>query len=749
MVRRIKSLWSDRTDYRGGNRVLIGLFVWVLAAFIGVSVCFAEEQISSVTQIDTFSSACQSVYEGKFQAAAEGICGQTGEQFEQLAAITAEYSSLEASRAQARKETFDKQWKKLQSLRWGTDPNDANDVNEPASVFAVSLSLLRIASDSQKQQVMNTAILKEAVEKAKAKAAQHEQAGEWIDAYTSCWYWLTELDEDNIEYKNKADDLIEQANILGSFQDSPCETRRARFDKVEPTIFKRAIEEIDRTYVNPAFVDYSQMALKSIRRSRLLSEVVINSYDKIEESQSESDEPVAFNEMLYKPSDEGIRAWLDGLEAIEHDVEQSPNGITKERFIDVFDQILLLNSTTVMLPKSILIAHLSEASLGVLDKHTMLVWPKDVKDFNKELTNEFSGIGILISRERGLLKAASLLPDTPAYRSGLDAGDIIEKVDDVSTEDMSLECAVKRITGPSGTDVKLTVRTPGKDTTHDLIITRGRIVVQTIRGWKRDTNGDWEYMIDDDRKIGYVKITGFSEKTASDFEKTLNMLEQQGMTGLVIDLRNNPGGLLDSARDICDNFVRKGLIVRTQPRWGIPAYLHASSFGTHPDYPLVVLVNRFSASASEIVAGALQDPKYKRAVIVGEQTYGKGSVQQLSYRPGGGAQLKYTVAYYHLPSGQRVLSQDEAERNGSDKWGIIPDVTVELTPEEMGKLTDVQRDNDVLVKADHDVDKAPVKKLSIAETLEADSQLKVALLIIKTKLLEQGRAMAAAEMCNN
>ena len=139
----------------------------------------------------------------------------------------------------------------------------------------------------------------------------------------------------------------------------------------------------------------------------------------------------------------------------------------------------------------------------------------------------------------------------------------------------------------------------------------------------------------------------------------------------------------------------------------------------------------------------MQDAKYRRAIIVGERTHGKGSVQQVSYRPGAGARLKFTIAYYHLPSGQRVESRENMEKLDRTDWGITPDVEVKLTGEELGQLTDAQRDNDVLVKADHDMDAAPLNKRSLAETLESDPQLTVALLVIRTKLLEQGRAVTA------
>jgi carboxyl-terminal processing protease len=164
----------------------------------------------------------------------------------------------------------------------------------------------------------------------------------------------------------------------------------------------------------------------------------------------------------------------------------------------------------------------------------------------------------------------------------------------------------------------------------------------------------WRYMMDPNEKIGYVRITNFSSETSTDLERVLKHLEKEGLNGLILDLRNNTGGLFNSAVEVADKFLSGGLIVKTVPHFGAANYAIAHKTGTHPDYPLVVLVNSYSASASEIVAGALGDAKYDRAIVVGERTHGKGSVQGITHYPGGGAQLKYTMAYYHLPSGQRT-----------------------------------------------------------------------------------------------
>lgn len=160
---------------------------------------------------------------------------------------------------------------------------------------------------------------------------------------------------------------------------------------------------------------------------------------------------------------------------------------------------------------------------------------------------------------------------------------------------------------------------------------------------------------------------------------------------------------------------------------------------------MVILVNSLSASASEIVAGALQDPKHKRAIIVGERTHGKGSVQAITYRPGGGAQLKYTMAYYHLPSGQKVESREDMAKQNRKDWGITPDIEVELIADELRTLNEVQKDNEVLVKADHDNQTAPLNKHTAEKTLASDPQLNIALLVARTKLLEQNTVVAKAK----
>jgi len=419
------------------------------------------------------------------------------------------------------------------------------------------------------------------------------------------------------------------------------------------------------------------------------------------------------------------------------EVKQSSTGISRDRFLNIFEEILKINEATVELPQPVLIAQFAEVSLSSLDDYTVIIWPRQVQEFEKLMTNEFSGIGIEISKPKGLLTVSSLLPDTPAYTSGLDAGDIIEAVDGLQTKDMTLTCAVKKITGPKGTPVKLTIRRAGEEKTKDIVITRGKIVVPTIRGWQRTDSGQWLYMIDQENRIGYIRLTSFSAETSEDLDKVLDKLEAQGLNGLILDLRYNTGGLLESAIDVADKFLKEGLIVQRHSGFGrLPIYAEAKKRGTHPNYPLVLLVNANSASASEIVAGALADKVHKRAVLVGTRTHGKGSVQTITNIIGDGAQMKYTMAYYHLPSGQRVESREEMKKQNREDWGVGPNIEVDLSSEEIKEMIDAQRANDVLVKADHDNTNDVVKKYTFEEILAADRQLAVGLLVVRSKIIQ-------------
>ncbi|MFA5423781.1 MAG: PDZ domain-containing protein, partial [Phycisphaerae bacterium] len=503
---------------RCGLNILLGLLI--TASFSTQAAALASQsQSAQITSNDELSRMYRLVYDGRFDEL-DTLISQNPKADEQsvveIAAVAREYDELEQRREQAKEKSYQEKWGRLQAMKWAdvNDPNaissiadvnladmplpetaeifiqwledeniidfsdafladlnksDVNNVKDPAEVFSLAFSLIELAEPQQKEEILNTPIVQQAIKRAITVAQEYESQGKWFDSYSNAWYWLSVLDKDNEQYKEHAEELVEKVTILSTFQDSPCETSRQRFERVDPSMYKRAIEVIDTTYVNPMFIDYSKMSEKIIRRAKLMAQVIDVSYDQIEESYKNNGQQDAF-EIVHRPDSSSLKAWNEALDALASDIKQSTEGISRERYLNLFDQVLVLNSMTVSMPKSILIAQMTQASFSVLDPHTMIVWPQDVEDFKKDLTGEFSGIGIIISKDKGLLTAASLLPDTPAYKSGLDAGDIIEAVDGVPTKDMSLECAVKYITGAAGTTVNLTVRTPGDDKSRELSI---------------------------------------------------------------------------------------------------------------------------------------------------------------------------------------------------------------------------------------------------------------------------------------
>lgn len=669
--------------------------------------------------------------------------------------IVNEYMAINARRQSAREAAYKEQMDELRmfeaeksrrSRKLNID--DVNDVNDVTTRLTVIAKLWEFADEQHRGELLAEPFVKRTMEETKAMAAElaaeFETKADWIEAYSVYYSWLQVIEPNNKSNSDYCEQLWDRANIVASFQDSPCETSKERYAGVRKELFFKAVDVLNSNYVGP--VEYRPMASKAVKRCELLADVigVLSRLKSASGEKGDANSPqnkklgLIKNLKIPPPGSREVAAWSAGLGSIMGEISQSPIGINKDRFIEVFERVVSLNESTIQLPQEILIAQFAEAAFSALDPYTVMIWPRQVEDFEKTMTNEFTGIGIEITKEKGLLTVASLLPDTPAYNSGLDAGDVIEVVDKLSTKDMSLPCAVKHITGPAGTKVTLTIKRSGEPQSRDITITRDKIIVHTIRGWKRTETGKWLYMIDEQNKIGYVRITNFSEKTNSDLEKVLVQLEAEGMKGLVLDLRFNAGGLLNSAVDVVDEFVSEGLIVSTRPRFGVWTYSTAKKQGTHPNYSLIVLINAGSASASEIVAGSLADPQHKRAILVGERTHGKGSVQSITQLPGGGAQLKYTMAYYYLPSGQRVENQDEMKKRNRKDWGVRPNVEVKLRTDEIKRMIDVQRDNDVLVKAGHNGGGSSLKKHTLEETLAADPQLAVGVLIVRSRLAQPG-----------
>jgi carboxyl-terminal processing protease len=291
--------------------------------------------------------------------------------------------------------------------------------------------------------------------------------------------------------------------------------------------------------------------------------------------------------------------------------------------------------------------------LASLDPHSSYLDPKSFQDMRVQTKGEFGGLGIEVTMENGLVKVVSPIDDTPAFRAGVQAGDLISHLDGEPVLGLTLAEAVEKMRGPVNTDLVLTLRRPNREP-FDVTITRDVITVQSVRS-----------RLEDD--VGYLRITAFNEQTSPGLDEAVEQLTEQAggsLKGFVLDLRNNPGGLLDQAIAVSDAFLNAGEIVSTRGRHPDDAQRYNAREGDLANgLPIIVLINGGSASASEIVAGALQD--HGRAIIMGTRSFGKGSVQTIIPLSGSGA-MRLTTSRYYTPSGTSIQAT-----------GIEPDIEVQ------------------------------------------------------------------------
>ena len=321
-----------------------------------------------------------------------------------------------------------------------------------------------------------------------------------------------------------------------------------------------------------------------------------------------------------------------------------------------------------------------------LDPYSGYIGPEEFSEFQVDIQQEFGGIGVEVGLENERLTVLSPVPGTPAYEAGLRSGDTILAIDGQDTEGFSLEDAVELMRGPRGTTILVKVLHTGTEAPKEYPIVRERIRIESIRGERRSDDSQWIFQIEDDPRIGYIRLTGFGEHTAEDFKRSVDEIQDE-IEGLIIDLRGNAGGLLTSAIDICDMFIDEGeVIVSTRGRDPAQERVFVAEEPpiVDPDLPVVVMVDPLSASASEILAACLQD--YGRATIVGERSWGKGTVQNVIEIEGGRSAIRLTTQTYWRPNGKNIHRHVDATEE--DEWGVKPlaENEVDLTNEEREKV---------------------------------------------------------------
>ena len=362
------------------------------------------------------------------------------------------------------------------------------------------------------------------------------------------------------------------------------------------------------------------------------------------------------------------------------------------------DQLLgelgALSARTIKVPDGAILHEFGSGAFDRLDEFSEIIWPDQVARFRRMTEGSFIGVGIQIQmdEESQLIKVVQPIEGTPAAKAGVQSGDLIKKINEKSAVGMGLDQAIEQITGKAGTPVSMTMDRDGKEIVFNMI--RNRIPIRTAKGWKRTGNADvdWDWFIDRDAGIGYVRLSGFNETTTQELHDAVKAMGA-GLRGLILDLRFNPGGLLNEAVTVSNTFIPKGTIVYTESAGG----KREQTEGAEPegqlvkDIPVIVLINDGSASASEIVSGAIRH--YSRlneipALVMGSRSFGKGSVQNVMPL-GRDMQMKLTTQYYHLPGGELIH-----RREGAKSWGVEPTLHVEMLPKQIGDALTLRLDAD-------------------------------------------------------
>jgi carboxyl-terminal processing protease len=561
----------------------------------------------------------------------------------------------------------------------------------------------------------------ELIAMAERRAADAVQKADWYDA-AAAYAGLEDLSGDNGTYEQQVTQARRHVRVLGLYgeengeasetQPAPDPSWRDLVAGADAEMVRQAIRRLDQYYVTA--VDYRELANGALMAMKVLAET-----------------PQASASFPSLEDDAKREKFLKSVESMRKNLAQ------KHR-VDSLDLQFLLNSVlrasqrSVDFPAEVIAVEFADGMLNELDKFSAMIWPHDVTDFEKHTKGHFYGVGIQITKEMGEpLEVVTPLAGTPAYRAGIKPGDIITSVDGRRTDDLSIDKLVRMIMGEQGTRVTLRIKRPGRVKPFDVPIIRDKITIRTVKGWRRLHDGGWDYSLDADRGVGYVRCTQFSEQTPEELVEALDQLKDRELNALVLDLRWNPGGLLGAAVEVADEFLDQGRrIVSTKGRQVRYDQRSAEAKGRYQSGALVVLVNDASASASEIVSGALQD--WNRAVVVGERTYGKGSVQNVIRIRHDRAMLKLTTAYYYLPHG-RLLHRT----NGDDEWGVEPNIDVPMTPKQVRRWLEIRRETDLI----QDVDPRELDR-ELAKQYASDLQLQAAVVLLKLIQLDEARSAA-------
>lgn len=594
---------------------------------------------------------------------------------------------------------------------------------------------------------------------AKERVSQAEQEGDWLLAQELLFYLRT-LYEDTTqleqyrEAKEELDAVNRRVSLLAQYaprrlhelrvkralrldEEPPPEYQpRARADwqdrirGIGPELLKAALRTAAEEHIE-------SNGWKPLLRGGLKELRLIATTPSLEE---------AFPQLANK---DAVREWVGHLDKELAVVEKAdPRDLSGYRLTTILGELLQVNERTVKLDKGVLYREFGDGAMYDLDEYSEIIWPDKLARFRQATEGAFVGVGIIIRHnETQEIIVVNPLEGTPAYFGGVKPNDVIVEVDQESTVGWSLNDAVDRITGPKATKVTLGVQRAGVDGLIPIPLTRDVIKLPSVMGWWKHTLTDdgtpvWDWYVDPVSRIAYIRLAQFTDETHSDLVKAWREMSADGKpSGIILDLRYNPGGLLSSAVQISNLFVKNGVIVTGENKDGAQAWNPQRADPTRSTIadakvPVVVLINQGSASASEIVAGCLQ--AHGAAVVLGERSFGKGSVQTV-HTTTDKARLKLTTQYYRLPAkAGEALGRLVHRKTDATVWGVDPDIIVKMTPKQYGEALELRQTADVIEQdAEGNLIDDPAKRPDVNRLLSEglDPQLETALLILQARAL--------------
>ncbi len=640
----------------------------------------------------------------------------------------AHLAEADAQRAQRLEEV----WAELDEKTEADDLSDA---------LRTAVEIYSLSSDGA--EVLRNEKIAALVGRGEAAALRAEQAGNWLEAQ-ELYFRLNLLYEDSARFEEPLKRTSTRLMMIRLYAPERLhEIRNADRIKegLEPLPPFNRMGEDWRDKL--AGIDDPNVLVRALNTAQLahvdgasLSDMLLGGIDQVRTMITTPDLASAFPSLREARR---VESFGKELEALAESVRQRGDRADAYDLTRTIRKLLDANRSGVNIPVAAIMHEFGNGAMNRLDQFSAIIWPDELKQFQKTTQGRFTGVGIQIQLDEAQrLKVVTPIEGTPAHRAGILPGDIITQVDDEPTIGITLNGAVDRITGERGTRVTLTVQREGAAEPLKFPLVRDVIPIYSVKGWRRSGphETDWDWFIDPEQKIGYVRITQFADGVTREFDRAYREMRQQGVNGLIVDFRFNPGGLLNEAVDLANRFVSDGVIVSQHDAAGVAHEVKRArrSNVTVRDIPVVVLINEGAASASEIVAGALQD--HKLAVLVGERTFGKGSVQQVYDVGRGLAALRLTIQYYRLPNGRLIH-----RRPGMKEWGIAPDVHAGMSPARMGESLRLRQDADIIpLDAVGRAGEAPDPSRLITEGI--DLQLETALLLVQSQAIAAEHGVA-------